>query len=270
MEIRSNDVLLVIDVQNDFCPGGSLAVADGDAVLAPIHRIAPRFAHIVLTQDWHTANHASFASAHPGKHPFKQIELAYGPQTLWPDHCVQGTRGAEFHPKLNLPQAELILRKGFRPRIDSYSAFFENDRVTPTGLAGYLDDRGLTRVFLAGLAYDYCVGYSALDARRLGLEAVILRDACRAINLNGSVEKIEAQFSEAGVRLVDTATLEQKMHDDQRLLDAAAQASAEEGIRQGIEDEENGRIRPIREFFDEFEAAHRHLRVAHTDKRPDR
>jgi nicotinamidase/pyrazinamidase len=201
MEITPNDVLLVIDVQNDFCPGGALAVPDGDAVLAPIHWIAPHFAHIILTQDWHSASHTSFASAHPGKGPYEQIELSYGPQTLWPDHCVQGTKGADFHSGLRLPQAELILRKGFRPQVDSYSAFFENDRVTPTGLAGYLEDRNLTRIFFAGLAYDYCVGYSALDARRLGLEAVIVPEACRAIDLNGSVGRIEARFSEAGVRL---------------------------------------------------------------------
>ncbi|MGD0892404.1 MAG: bifunctional nicotinamidase/pyrazinamidase [Terracidiphilus sp.] len=207
MEINSRDVLLIIDVQNDFCPGGALAVADGDAVIAPIHRVAERFEHIALTQDWHPAGHASFASAHSGKQPFEEIEVSYGPQTLWPDHCVQGSKGAEFHPALNLVRAELILRKGFRTQIDSYSAFFENDRQTPTGLAGYLDERGLTRVFLAGLAYDYCVGYSALDARRLGLEAVILRDACRAIDLNGSVEKIERQFSDAGVQLIESSAI---------------------------------------------------------------
>jgi len=207
MNIASKDVLLVIDIQNDFCPGGALAVTDGDAVLAPIHKIAPQFAHIVLTQDWHTPHHSSFASAHPGKHPFEQIEASYGPQTLWPDHCIQGSKGAEFHPALNLPQAELILRKGFRPHIDSYSAFFENDRTTATGLAGYLRERGLSRVFLAGLAYDYCVGYSTLDARRQGFEAIILRDACRAINLNGSVAAIEAQFAEAGVKLMDSADI---------------------------------------------------------------
>jgi nicotinamidase/pyrazinamidase len=207
MEINSHDVLLVIDVQNDFCPGGALAVADGDAVIAPILRVAPRFEHIVLTQDWHPAGHTSFASAHPGRRPFEQIEASYGPQTLWPEHCVQGSLGAEFLAALHLDRAELILRKGFRPRIDSYSAFFENDRMTPTGLAGYLDERGLTRVFLAGLAYDYCVGYSALDARRLGLEAVVLGDACRAIDLNGSVAKMEAQFSLAGVRLMESAGL---------------------------------------------------------------
>jgi len=207
MEITSQDVLLVVDVQNDFCLGGALAVADGDAVIPAIHRIAPRFAHIVLTQDWHSASHASFASSHPGKHPFEQIELSYGPQTLWPDHCIQGTKGAEFHSALQLPQAELILRKGFRPPIDSYSAFFENDHVTPTGLAGYLKERNLTRVFLAGLAYDYCVAYSALDARRLGLPAIVIRDACRAIGLDGSVAKVEAQFAQAGVALVPSAHL---------------------------------------------------------------
>jgi nicotinamidase/pyrazinamidase len=207
MQITAQDVLVVIDVQNDFCPGGALAVADGDAVIEAIHKVAPKFEHIVLTQDWHPAGHSSFASAHPGKRPFEQVELSYGMQTLWPDHCVQGSKGAEFHPALQLPQAELILRKGFRPQIDSYSAFFENDRVTPTGLAGYLDERSLTRVFLSGLAYDFCVGYSALDARRLGLSAIILRDACRAINLNGSVAKMEARFSEVGVTLIESAAL---------------------------------------------------------------
>jgi nicotinamidase/pyrazinamidase len=205
LQTTLQDVLIVIDVQNDFCPGGALAVADGDAVIEPIHRVAAKFEHIVLTQDWHTAGHASFASAHPGKKPFEQIEVSYGMQTLWPDHCAQGSRGAEFHPSLQLTRAELILRKGFRPQIDSYSAFFENDRTTATGLAGYLRERGLTRVFLAGLAYDFCVGYSALDARRLGFEAFVLRDACRAIDLNGSVRKIEAEFTEAGVSLMEGA-----------------------------------------------------------------
>jgi nicotinamidase/pyrazinamidase len=195
------DVLIVVDVQNDFCPGGQLAVAGGDLIIEPIHRIAPHFAHIVLTQDWHPANHASFAASHPGKQPYESIDLAYGPQTLWPAHCVQGTPGAEFHPALHLPQAEIILRKGFRPQIDSYSAFFENDRTTPTGLAGYLRERGLTRAFFAGLAYDFCIGFSALDARRLGFEAIILRDACRAIDLQGSVAKIEAEFANAGVTI---------------------------------------------------------------------
>jgi nicotinamidase/pyrazinamidase len=207
MQITNNDVLIIIDVQNDFCPGGALAVADGDAVIDPIHRVASKFEHIVLTQDWHTAGHSSFASAHAGKKPFEQIELSYGMQTLWPDHCVQGSRGADFHPALRLPRAELILRKGFRPLIDSYSAFFENDRATATGLAGYLRECGLTRVFLAGLAYDFCVGCSALDARRLGFETIVLRDACRAIDLNGSVERIEAEFAKAGVRLMGNTEL---------------------------------------------------------------
>jgi nicotinamidase/pyrazinamidase len=207
MQITPQDALLVIDLQNDFCPGGALAVTDGDAVIDPIHRAAQHFQHIVLTQDWHPPDHNSFASAHPGKKPFEQIQHVYGPQTLWPDHCVQGTRGADFHPALQLTRAELILRKGFRQTIDSYSAFFENDRITPTGLAGYLRERGLNRVILAGLAYDYCVGYSALDARRLGLPAIILRDACRAIDLNGSVAAIEREFTAGGVELMKTADL---------------------------------------------------------------
>jgi len=207
MQITGNDVLIVIDVQNDFCPGGALAVADGDGVIDPIHNLAVKFDHIVLTQDWHTPGHSSFASAHAGKKPFEQIDLSYGMQTLWPDHCVQGTPGAEFHSALALARAELILRKGFRREIDSYSAFFENDRTTATGLAGYLRERGLTRVFLAGLAYDFCVGYSALDARRLGFGAIVLKDACRAINLNGSVQNIETEFARAGVVLMESSAV---------------------------------------------------------------
>jgi nicotinamidase/pyrazinamidase len=207
MQTTPHDVFIVIDVQNDFCPGGKLAVPDGDAVIAPILSIAPRFEHVILTQDWHPAEHSSFASAHSGKKPFEHIELSYGVQTLWPDHCVQGSAGADFHPALHLPQAELILRKGFRPQIDSYSAFFENDRATPTGLAGYLRERNLTRIFLAGLAYDFCVGYSALDARRLGLRVVVVRDACRAINLNGSVAAMDAEFAKAGVALIESAEM---------------------------------------------------------------
>ncbi len=205
MQTDAHDVLIVIDVQNDFCPGGTLAVADGDAVIEVIQRIAPRFEHVVLTQDWHPANHTSFASSHTGRKPYDEIELSYGPQTLWPAHCVQGSKGAEFHPALGLPAAELVLRKGFDARIDSYSAFFENDRRTPTGLAGYLEERGLTRVFLAGLAYDYCVGYSALDARRLGLAAFVVRDGCQAIDLSGSVTKMEAEFELAGVQVIESS-----------------------------------------------------------------
>jgi nicotinamidase/pyrazinamidase len=207
LRIDDHDVLIVIDVQNDFCPGGALAVAGGDAVIDAIHGVAPLFEHIVLTQDWHPQIHTSFVTAHPGKKVFEQIELEYGLQTLWPPHCLQGSKGAEFHPALHLTQAELILRKGFNPRIDSYSAFFENDRTTPTGLAGYLEERGLNRVFFAGLAYDFCVGYSALDARRLGLPAFILRDACRAIDLNGSAAKIESEFAKAGVAVIECAAL---------------------------------------------------------------
>ena len=212
MRIDANDVLIVIDVQNDFCPGGALAVPRGGEVVAPILRVAPRFAHIVLTQDWHPANHISFATSHPDKKPYQTIELACGAQTLWPPHCIEGTAGAEFHPALKLPQAELILRKGFRPEVDSYSAFFENDRATATGLAGYLRERNLRRVFFAGLAYDYCVGYSALDALRLGFSALIMRDACRAIDLDGTVAAMESQFAKAGVAVIETA----------QVLDAAA------------------------------------------------
>jgi nicotinamidase/pyrazinamidase len=208
MQLTSHDVLLVIDVQNDFCPGGRLAVEDGDSVVQPILQIAPSFEHVILTQDWHPARHSSFASSHPGEKPFAQIRMPYGLQTLWPDHCVQQTTGAEFHAELRIPQAELILRKGFRAEIDSYSAFFENDHTTATGLSGYLRERGLNRVFVAGLAYDYCVGYSALDARRAGFPALIVRDACRAIDLNGSVSLIEAEFARAGVELIGTGAIQ--------------------------------------------------------------
>ena len=207
MRIDAHDVLIVTDVQNDFCPGGALAVEGGDAIIPTVHRVAPHFTHIVLTQDWHPANHSSFASSHPGRQPFEQIELSYGPQTLWPDHCIQSSQGAAFHPDLNLPRAELILRKGYDREIDSYSAFFENDRTTSTGLAGYLTERALTRCFFTGLAYDYCVGCSALDARRLGLQAIVLRDACRAIDLDGSVARMEAEFAKAGVKVIDSAAL---------------------------------------------------------------
>lgn len=207
MEITAQDVLIVVDVQNDFCPNGVLAVPDGAAVINPIHKVAPAFQHIVLTQDWHPEHHTSFASSHPGKKPYEQIELSYGPQTLWPDHTIQGLWGSNFHPALRLPQATLVLRKGFRAQIDSYSAFFENDRTTTTGLIGYLRELGLTRIFLAGLAYDYCVAYSAIDARRLGLPVVILRDACRAIDLDGSVADAESKLAEAGVVLANTDEL---------------------------------------------------------------
>jgi nicotinamidase/pyrazinamidase len=205
--IEATDILLAIDMQNDFCPGGALAVADGDAVVPTINRLGERFAHVALTQDWHPAGHSSFASTHPGRNPFETVEMPYGPQTLWPDHCVQGTAGAQLHPDLVLPRAEAIVRKGWNPAVDSYSAFFENDRRTPTGLGGYLKERGIRRVFLAGLATDFCVAYSALDARRLGFAAVLVADACRAIDLAGSLARMRAEMTAAGVETVLAADL---------------------------------------------------------------
>ena len=202
---EDDDLLLVIDVQNDFCSGGALAVPEGEAVVPVINGLAGRFGHVVLTQDWHPAGHGSFASSHPGRRPFETTELDYGIQVLWPDHCVQGTPGSAFHADLALPQAELVLRKGFRPAIDSYSAFFENDQTTPTGLGGYLRERGLGRVFLCGLATDFCVQFSALDARRLGFEALLIEDACRAIDLEGSLAAARAKMAEAGVVTVTAA-----------------------------------------------------------------
>ncbi len=203
---RLRDVLLVVDVQYDFCPGGALGVADGDAVVPLANRLIPRFGTVVLTQDWHPPGHRSFASSHPGRSPFETIQLAYGPQTLWPDHCVQGTPGARFHADLDTTAACLVLRKGIHRAIDSYSAFFENDRATPTGLGGYLRERGFERVFLCGLATDYCVTYSALDARRLGFEAVVLPDACRAIDLEDSLAAALARMRDAGVAFADSGS----------------------------------------------------------------
>ncbi|WP_315715797.1 MULTISPECIES: bifunctional nicotinamidase/pyrazinamidase [unclassified Bradyrhizobium] len=203
MQIRANeDLLLIIDVQNDFCPGGALAVADGDAVVPVINRLSGMFDHVVLTQDWHPAGHSSFASSHPGKAPFESVTMPYGPQTLWPDHCIQGTPGAAFHAELATDKAQLIIRKGFRAAIDSYSAFLENDKTTPTGLAGYLRERGLKRVFLVGLATDFCVHYSAVDARRLGFAAIVIDNACRGIDLGGSMAAAKAQGAEAGVERI--------------------------------------------------------------------
>ncbi len=203
MQIRPDqDALIVIDVQNDFCPGGALAVSDGDAVVPVINRLSQRFDHAVLTQDWHPAGHSSFATAHPGSAPFQTVMMPYGEQTLWPDHCVQGTSGAAFHPRLSTERAELVIRKGFRREIDSYSAFFENDRRTPTGLSGYLRDRGLQRLFLVGLATDYCVHYSAVDACRLGFETVVVESGCRAIDLAGSLEAAWTAMKQAGVQRI--------------------------------------------------------------------
>ncbi|MFQ5774952.1 MAG: bifunctional nicotinamidase/pyrazinamidase [Kiloniellaceae bacterium] len=207
MKPGESDVLLVVDVQNDFCPGGALAVPDGDAVVPAINRLAAKFPHVLLTQDWHPPGHESFASSHPGRRAFETIEVAYGPQTLWPDHCVQGTSGAAFHDDLDTTRAELIVRKGFRREIDSYSAFYENDRTTPTGLTGYLRSRGFSRVFLTGLATDYCVRFSAVDAAKEGFEAVVIEDACRAIDLEGSLAAAKASLAEAGVVLVTSEAL---------------------------------------------------------------
>jgi len=193
--------LIVIDVQNDFCPGGALAVAGGDEIIPRVNALMAEFAVKVLTQDWHPADHASFAANHPGAQPFTLTEMPYGPQVLWPAHCVQGTTGAAFHPALATDPADLVIRKGFRAAIDSYSAFFENDHRTPTGLEGYLRTRGATRLTLVGLATDFCVAYSAVDAARLGFEVTVLEGACRAIDLDGSLAKARADMRAAGVRL---------------------------------------------------------------------
>ncbi|WP_299026958.1 bifunctional nicotinamidase/pyrazinamidase [uncultured Sulfitobacter sp.] len=191
--------LLVIDVQNDFCPQGALAVAGGDEIVAGINAVMGRFDAVVLTQDWHPAGHSSFASSHAGNAPYHMVDMAYGPQVLWPDHCIQGTGGAAFHPVLETDRADLIVRKGFNPAIDSYSAFFENDHKTPTGLAGYLRTRGVQEVTLVGLALDFCVNYSAVDAAQAGFKVHVRRDLCRAIDLNGSLAEAEKAMTGAGV-----------------------------------------------------------------------
>ena len=203
MKISDRDVLLVIDVQNDFCTGGALAVPGGEKVVPAIVRIAQKFANVVLTQDWHPADHVSFASNHPGKQPFQSIELDYGTQVLWPTHCVQGTAGAEFHRDLDLTRASLVVRKGFRRGIDSYSALFENDKTTPTGLLGYLRERELKTVFVAGLALDFCVRFSAEDARKAGFEVAVIEDACRGIDLDGSVAAAHRSFKELDISIIN-------------------------------------------------------------------
>ncbi len=193
--------LLVIDVQNDFCPGGALAVAGGDEIVAPINAIMDTFDTVILTQDWHPAGHSSFASSHTGKAPFEMIDMPYGPQVLWPDHCVQSSAGANFHPDLRT-DGDLIIRKGFRSAIDSYSAFFENDHSTPTGLKGYLETRGITQLTMVGLATDFCVHYSAVDATQLGFDVTVLSNLCRAIDMDGSLAVAEQAMRAAGVTLV--------------------------------------------------------------------
>jgi len=197
------DILVIVDIQNDFCPGGALAIPEGDTVAPLAGRLSERFAHVILTQDWHPPGHSSFASAHAGARPYETVQMAYGPQALWPDHCLQGTKGADFHPALAARNVELILRKGYRLQIDSYSVFFENDRRTPTGLGGYLHERGFRRVFLAGLAFDFCVLWSAEDACRLGFEAVVIGDACRALDVDGSAAAARARMAAAGVEIVN-------------------------------------------------------------------
>jgi nicotinamidase/pyrazinamidase len=207
MTIRpgESDVLIVVDVQHDFLPGGALAVPDGDAVIAPINRLARAFRHVVLTQDWHPQWHASFASTHPAKQPFEMIDLHYGPQVLWPDHCVQGTPGAEISRDLDIPHAQLVIRKGYNAGIDSYSGFKEADRQTSTGLEGYLKERGFRRVFCAGLALDFCVAWTTLDAAAAGFETYLIEDASRAIDTNGSLEKARQDLKDAGVRTISSA-----------------------------------------------------------------
>jgi nicotinamidase/pyrazinamidase len=202
--MKPNDraILIIVDVQNDFCPGGALAVPHGDQIVPAVNRLAAEFAHVILTQDWHPRSHASFASSHAGRSPFDTIDVSYGEQILWPDHCVQGTRGADFHPGLDVPHAELVLRKGFRTAIDSYSAFFENDRRTPTGLLGYLKERRFERITLCGLATDFCVLYSAIDGRQSGFEVTVVTDACRGIDIDGSLAVAMRSMKEAGVTVL--------------------------------------------------------------------
>jgi nicotinamidase/pyrazinamidase len=201
-QVTDRDLLLVVDVQNDFCPGGALAVPGGDAIVPVVNRLAHDFAHVVLTQDWHPPGHSSFATAHPGHGAFSTIEMPYGAQILWPDHCVQGSAGAAFHTGLDIPRAELVLRKGYHPAIDSYSAFRENDRKTATGLAAYLRERGFERVTLCGLATDFCVLFSALDAAAAGFATTVVLDACRGIDRDGSIARALDEMRAAGVTLV--------------------------------------------------------------------
>ncbi len=200
--MNDDAVLLVMDVQNDFLPGGALAVPRGDEVVPVVNRLAGKFANVILTQDWHPPQHISFASQHAGRRPFETIELPYGRQVLWPDHCVQGSRGAEFAAGLSIPRAQAVIRKGYHAHTDSYSALLEADRVTPTGLAGLLRERGIRRVFCCGLATDFCVAWSALDAQAAGFETAVVEDACRAIDTEGSLVAAQRDLAEAGVRLM--------------------------------------------------------------------
>jgi nicotinamidase/pyrazinamidase len=205
--ITGKSALIVVDVQNCFLPGGSLAVKDGEQVIPVINALAKSFANVVLTQDWHTPGHISFASSHPGKHPFEIVKLPYGDQVLWPDHCVQGTTGAEISSGISIPHAALVVRKGFHQQIDSYSAFVEADHKTPTGLAGYLKQRGMDTIFVTGLATDFCVGWTAIDARRSGFETYVIEDACRAIDVNGSLAKAWTVMEKMGVKRIKSGDI---------------------------------------------------------------
>ena len=205
--INTNSVLLIIDIQNDFCPGGALAVDEGDKIVSNVNSIQEKFTVKILTQDWHPKNHKSFASNHKNKDPMSTTQMFYGTQVLWPDHCIQGTEGSRFHAKLITDNADLIIRKGFRPEIDSYSAFFENDQKTPTGLDGYLKSRGLNTIYLCGLALDFCVYFSAIDGAKLGYNVTVIKDACRAIDLNGSLQNSLNDMNSKGVKLSSTSEL---------------------------------------------------------------
>jgi nicotinamidase/pyrazinamidase len=196
--------LLIVDLQNDFCPGGALAVPEGDEIVPAVNRLAGAFDPVIQTQDWHPAGHQSFASSHPEHDPYDVIEVDYGEQVLWPDHCVQGTKGAAFHPDLDTRASDLILRKGFRPEIDSYSAFYENDGTTPTGLKGYLDERGIDTLVVCGLATDFCVKWSAVDARKEGFDVYVVEDATRGIDQDGSLAAAWDEMNEAGVQVVSS------------------------------------------------------------------
>jgi nicotinamidase/pyrazinamidase len=204
---RATDCLIVVDVQNDFCPGGALEVKRGDEIVPLVNQLARRFENVVITQDWHTPGHISFASSHAGKKPFETKRLRYGQQVMWPDHCIQGTRGAALHEGLDVPHAQLVIRKGFHPKVDSYSGFLEADRKTKTGLEGYLRSRGVKRVYCVGLATDFCVAWTALDARRFRFDAVVIEDACRAIDNAGSLDNAWREMRKAGVRRVNSASL---------------------------------------------------------------
>jgi nicotinamidase/pyrazinamidase len=199
--MTKDTALVVIDVQNDFCPGGKLAVNGGHDIVPLVNQLAAQHAHVILTQDWHPADHSSFASQHANAAPFTQIEMSYGPQTLWPDHCIIASDGAAFHAALDIPHAELVIRKGFRKTIDSYSAFFENDHTTPTGLGGYLKERGFKKLICVGLAFDYCVRYSAEDAKALGFDVEVIEAATRAIDLGGTADATRKSFAERGIHL---------------------------------------------------------------------